>query len=376
MFTVRNLSTIFAALVACAILAPAAQAVNWTVVPGTAATTSSQLSGASCTTTSSCILVGLQSGTTTRALATRFNGSTFSPLTAASTTSELYGVGCTTATFCVAVGANFASGTVPHAETFNGTTWSNTTTTNPAGATSAQLARVACPASTTCFAAGSFQTAVTTMPMVQRWNGSGWTLQSLTLPAGATSSSLSGIACNTTTTCTAVGYYESAGNPRRTMVLRWNGTAWSSQTGVNQAGATLSELQGVACTSGTSCNAVGDYLDATGVGHSLAQIWNGTTWTLKTVPDPAGGTDAALSDISCYTSPSAGCAAVGGYSGVGNIEPMAASWNGTAWTLKTVPKPSGATDATLSGVSCPTTCVADGLSNDVNGLHPLVVTGQ
>jgi hypothetical protein len=122
------------------------------------------------------------------------------------------------------------------------------------------------------------------MPMVQRWNGSSWALQSLTLPAGATNSALSGIACNTTTTCTAVGYYESAGNPRRTMALRMSGTTWSSQTGVNPSGATLSELQGVACTSSTSCNAVGDYLDATGVGHSLAEIWNGSTWTEVDAP--------------------------------------------------------------------------------------------
>ncbi|MCW2994290.1 MAG: hypothetical protein JWQ18_1785 [Conexibacter sp.] len=376
MLNARKSLAVIVALVACAILAPAAQA-SWSVTSGAVAAVNSQLQGVACVTTSNCILVGPESGGTTSALISKWNGSVFTTQTPASTTSELYGTGCNSATFCVAVGANYASGAVPHAESYNGTTWTTTTTAVPSGSTFAELSRVACPGSTSCFAAGYYHTSTATLPLVERWNGTTWAIQTLTLPSGATNAELAGIGCSSTTACTAVGYYESSGNPRRTMILRWNGTAWSAQTGVNQSGATLSELQGVACTSSTVCVAVGDYADASSVQHSLSETWNGTTWTLKTVADPSGGTDPALYDVSCFTSPTSGCEAVGGYTGVAsNLEPLAAGWNGTAWSLQTVPKPSGATDAVLSGVSCPTTCMADGVDVGSSGVpSPMAVVG-
>jgi hypothetical protein len=374
MLSARRISALAVAIAACALSAPAAQAA-WTVPSGTVATTSSQLDGVSCTTISTCILVGSQSGTTTTGLASKWNGTAFSALTTASTTSELYGVGCQSTTFCVAVGANYASGTVNHAETYNGTTWSNMTTPSPSGATSSTLNRVACPAAGSCFAAGSYTTATATLPLVEKLVSGTWTIATLTLPAGATNAELFGISCTSTSACTAVGYYESSGNPRRTMILRWNGTAWSAQTAVNQTGATLSDLRGVSCSTATICNAVGYYVDSASVQHSLAEVWNGTTWTLKTVADPSGGTDPALYDISCFTSPTTGCEAVGGYSGAASIEPLAAGWNATAWTLQSVPKASGYTDASLAGVSCPTTCMAVGLGLGASGVRPAVNVG-
>jgi hypothetical protein len=373
MLSARTISALAAAVVACALSAPAAQAA-WTVPSGTVASTSSQLGGASCATTTNCILVGSQSGTTTTALASKWNGSTFASLTASSTTSELYGVGCQSTTFCVAVGSNYASGTVTHAESFNGTTWSNMTTPNPAGATASTLNRVACPASNSCFAVGSSSVSGVSSGLIERWNGTTWTVQTLTPPASTTNSELFGISCTSTSACTAVGYYEVAGNPRRTVAYRWNGTSWATQLPANPASHLLSDLRGVSCTTATSCNAVGYYVDSASVQHSLAEVWNGTTWTLKTVADPSGGTDPALYDISCW---STGCEAVGGYSGASTIEPLAAGWNGTVWALQTVPKGSGYTDASLAGVSCAssTSCFAVGTAIGLSGLRPAVNVG-
>jgi hypothetical protein len=207
----------------------------------------------------------------------------------------------------------------------------------------------------------------TDRPLVDRWNGTTWTAQTLTLPGGTTSAQLADVACTTATTCTAVGYYDTVGQPRRAMALRWNGTTWSVQSAVHPASATESLLQGVACPAAATCVAVGSYVDASSVQHALAQTWAAGTWTQKTVADPAGGTDPSLSDVSCFSTPTIGCDAVGGYSGVSTIEPMAAAWNNTSWALATVPKPTGSTDSTLTGISCPTsTCIATGVS-DFNG---------
>ena len=368
MFNASKKSTIAAALAACALLVPGAAQAAWTNASGTVATTDSQLSGVACVTASNCLLVGLQSGTTTRALASKWNGSTFTALTTASTTSELYGTGCNSATLCFAVGTDYATGAVPHAEKYNGTTWTNSTVPTPSGSTFAELTSVACPGATSCFADGWYQTATATQPIIDSWNGTTWTAASLTLPSGTTSAELLDVACTSTTACTAVGDYQTSAVPSpRTLVLRFNGTAWSVQTSANPSGTTSAQLQGVACTSATSCQAVGSAVDASGNQNALAESWNGTTWTLKTVALPSGATAAGLLDVSC--SSGTACSAVGSYSSsVGNVEPEAASWNGTAWTLQTVPKGTGNTDAQLAGVACPSTCVADGLLVNSSGL--------
>jgi hypothetical protein len=365
----RRLSVLIGTLVACcAAVAPAAQAA-WTVAPGTISTTTSQGSGVACTSTTNCLVVGYQIGGGPTSLSSRWNGSTFTKLVPSATADELYGVSCTSATQCVAVGANYGAGIpVPRASVWNGTTWATSVVPNPSGSTFGELASVSCPVSTTCYASGWYTTSSTTdMPLVNRWNGTTWTAQTLTLPGGTTSAQLSDISCTTASTCTAVGYYDTVAQPRRTMALRWNGTAWSVQTPVHPAGATQSQLQGVACPGVATCVAVGSYVDASSVQHSLAETWAGGAWTQKTVADPVGGSDPALSDVSCFSTPTIGCDAVGGYSSVTNIEPMAAAWNNTSWALATVPKATGATDVTLTGVSCPTsTCVATGVS-DFNG---------
>jgi hypothetical protein len=219
------------------------------------------------------------------------------------------------------------------------------------------------------------------MPIVDRWTGTTWSSQALTLPTATTSAQLSDISCSSATTCTAVGYYDTVAQPRRTLALRWNGTSWSAQSPVHPANATESELQGVACPAAATCVAVGSYVDDTSVQHSLAETWAGGTWTQKTVADPASGTDPALSDVACFSSPSTGCDAVGGYSSDTGIVPLAAAWNNTAWALATVPKATGATEAALTGVSCPTsTCIATGAatfdgSTGITGLRAQVYLG-
>ncbi|HWI70738.1 MAG TPA: hypothetical protein VNT55_02200 [Baekduia sp.] len=365
----------------CAALVPAAQAA-WTVAPGTVSTTTSQGSAVACTSTTNCLVVGSQSGGGPTSLSSKWNGSTFTKLVPSATADELYGVGCTSATQCVAVGANYAAAVAtPHASVWNGTTWAASTVPNPSGSTFGELSSVSCPVSTTCYASGWYTTATTDRPLIDRWTGTTWSSQTVTLPGGTTSAQLSDISCSSATTCTAVGYYDTVTQPRRTMALRWNGTSWSTQSPVHPSGGLQSELQGVTCTAATTCIAVGSYIDATSVQHSLAETWAGGTWTQKTVADPSGGVDPVLTDVSCFSTPSTGCDAVGGYSTETGIAPMAAAWNNTSWALATVPKATGATEAALTGVSCPTsTCIATGAatfdgSTGITGLRAQVYLG-
>ena len=110
---------------------------------------------------------------------------------------------------------------------------------------------------------------------------------------------------------------------------------------------------------------------------TLAEPWDGTSWTLETTPNPAaaganGLTSAQFSAVSCTSS--SACTAVGLYYDwppqVGSVYiiPLAERWDGDTWTLDAnasqniVTEPSGAEGESLWGVSCATStnCVATG----------------
>lgn len=107
---------------------------------------------------------------------------------------------------------------------------------------------------------------------------SGWSIQPTPNPAGAMNSFLPGVSCTTTSACTAVGYSISTSNVVTNLAKRWNGTAWSIQTIPNPGGAVISSLASVACTSSTACTAVGNSFNSANVQRTLAEHWNGTSW--------------------------------------------------------------------------------------------------
>lgn len=372
-----KLSVVAAVAAACAIGASSAQA-SWTVVSGTQPSTSAQFQGVACTSTTFCLFVGPQ--TSPSAYAQKWTGATpLSSVSASSTTSEFDGVGCNSSTLCFAAGTDTSSRSARE-ESFNGTSFAASTTVDPSGATFTQLSGTACPGSTSCFSVGQYSSASGTQPVIEHWTGSSWGIQTMTLPTGTVTASLSDISCSSTTACTATGTYNTA-SASPALILRWNGTSWTSQTGATISGATAAELDGVSCTSSTSCNAAGSYTDAGGIQHELAETWNGTSWTQKTVPAVSGATQAALSDVSCYTTTSAGCIAVGSYTDAGgNVQPEVAGYNGTSYTQQTINRPASTTDASLNGVSCTssTFCMIAGTATYTSvpaGIGPVAYKG-
>src|SRR5207248_5648716 len=122
-----------------------------------------------------------------------------------------------------------------------------------------------------------------------------------------------GVSCTSSTTCTAVGSYVNGSFATVSLADRWNGTNWVQQATPNPSGTSNVVLRGVSCASATSCMAVGSFFNA-GTSHweLLAEQWNGTSWTIKTTPAPAGATFATLNGVSCASATA--CTAVGGYS--------------------------------------------------------------
>src|SRR5262249_44337171 len=93
-------------------------------------------------------------------------------------------------------------------------------------------------------------------PLAERWDGTSWSLQQAPAPAGSQGAFLAGVSCPSATSCTAVGGYQANSVPR-TLAEAWDGSSWSVQPTANPAGADESALSAVICRSAGACSAVG-----------------------------------------------------------------------------------------------------------------------
>jgi hypothetical protein len=89
---------------------------------------------------------------------------------------------------------------------------------------------------------------------------------------------------------------------------------WWIQPTPNPTEATHSVLSSVSCPTSSACTAVGSYVNSSGSEVTLAEIWNGTSWSVQSTPNPSQATATALSSVSCISATL--CTAVGDYSHV------------------------------------------------------------
>ena len=193
---------------------------------------------------------------------------------------NLNAVSCSSAKACTAVGDG------PEVLRSNGTEWSIQETAKPASASSWSFGGVSCPSATACIAVGSLWIkGVRSVALVERWNGSSWEVQPLPLP-GSEPSGLSAVSCTSATACTAVGGYavlDTGPTPDAdsgvSLVERWNGSTWSIQ----RTPTTLA-LNGVSCAAPMLCTAV--WLNL--AGDPVALRWAGRGWSLSKAPSGLG----------------------------------------------------------------------------------------
>jgi hypothetical protein len=152
---------------------------------------------------------------------------------------------------------------------------------------------------------------------------------------------LSGVSCTARNACIAVGSYVSRSGNGSTLAEVWNGRSWSIQPTPNQPGSNGSALRGVSCTSASACTAVG----ATGV-FTLAERWDGTSWTIQPTPGALTLIPRLSAGVSCTSA--RGCTAVWST----RSRTTAANWYGNSWVLQRTASPAGAFRHTLGSVSC------------------------
>ena len=295
-------------------------------------------------------------------------------------TSALTDVACAEST-CIEVGHHTDASGAKHAQA---TTWSsssedppaNVAVPEPGGASSSEISGVSCLSASSCVGVGSHVEGGTTKTLALSWNGSAWSVVSSPNPSGAAASRLNGVSCVSSSVCLALGSYVSGG-VKKTLALRWNGSAWSIVTSPNPAGALSSQLADLSCASSTNCIGVGHYTDSAGVQKTLAVSWNDATqaWGVVSSPNPGGAQTSHLADVSCSSSSS--CFAVGVWSDEDDIQTaFALRWNGSEWSTASLPLPSGASSSRLSGVVCPTGSDCTAIGTFTEGSEELALALQ
>ncbi len=332
-----------------------------------------ELFGISCTSSSACVAVGATTDLTIRHLTRAFhwNGSLWDPRLPPQPGiySEFRDVSCTASNACTGVGIYMASGggaILPFAGRWNGTAWALQSVPLPGGATTATLSDVACTNATTCTAVGT-----STMTYVVVWNRTSWTVQPSANPGGATAAALGSVSCTASNACTAVGRATISG-AFQPLIERWDGSTWTIQTSTLPATGNAGEFNGVSCTSATACSAAGYFRDATTSSkHTYVSRWNGTSWTHQPTPDPGNVGTAQFFDISCGSATA--CRAVGDSVDLASVNrTLAASWNGVGWELDSTVD-AGTTGNRLNGLSCVgSTCRAAGIQNNGGSIGNLI----
>ena len=180
-------------------------------------------------------------------------------------------------------------------------------------------------------------------PLIVHWNGTSW--QTVASPAGV-SGKLRAISADSASDLWAVGD-DGRGHA---IAFRSDGTSWISTT-LPAIG--VDNLQGVKAFSPTDAWAVGSLTSASGQGRTLVMHWNGSAWSVVPSANPDPNVDAfhavdgvSSNDLWAVGQQARSTALTGVAPGT---RTLAEHWNGTRWTAATTPN--SANDNSLNGVA-------------------------
>lgn len=291
-------------------------------------------------------------GSTYSTMTENWNGTAWkvvpSPSPSGSSGAYLYAASAVSASDVWAVGYSSAGSTTsPLAERWNGKSWKIVSVPSPSGATGVNLYAVDAVSADDVWAVGYQQPSFTTV--IEHWNGTSWSVVPSPDPAGASSSWLSGISGTSASDIWAVGYW-GEGLTTSTLAEHWNGTSWSIATSPSPGGQNeVTSLEAVHANGAKYAWAVG-YLYDGPVTETVAEHWNGHAWSAVPSADPIGS---ATSLVAVDASSSSDVWAVGDATNNSTsvTSTIAEQWNGTAWKITSSPNPSGSSDSSLTGVS-------------------------
>jgi len=263
-------------------------------------------------------------------------------------TNFLYGVSATSATNGWAVGdydGPTTRGQRPLLEHWRGSSWS--TDAAPAGLGQCVLYGVSARTASNVWAVGAAGTTLSHdfHTLVLRYNGTAWAR--VASPSPGSGDLLRGVSATSANDAWAVGSASSsAHSPTTPLILHWDGRAWS-QVATPAVPGRSSLLTSVDSISAANAWAVGWYLDAHQASRTLVLHWDGSAWSRVPSPNP-GASNNELTAVSAAFGTNAW--AVGYFGTQTSTRTMVLHWNGHGWTSVATPNP-GSTANELLGVS-------------------------
>ncbi len=164
-------------------------------------------------------------------------------------------------------------------ENWNGTSWTTVPSPDPSRASCVNddlLSVAAAPAGT--WAVGDYCGA----SLVLQLEDGQWQQVPSPTPRAGVSEQLASVSVTSAANAWAVGHIAN-----RILILHWNGAKWVRMPAPDPVGATKAQLTGVSAVSSSIAWAVGEADYPHGVSKLLIERWDGTSWKLVPVPNPA-----------------------------------------------------------------------------------------
>jgi hypothetical protein len=195
-----------------------------------------------------------------------------------------------------------------------------------------ELNAVAAPDAAHAFAVGEFGVKRKAKPLIEQFDGTAWSMARLGRAGPGYAIELTGVAASSWRDAWAVGNRD-LGDVQATLMLHWNGSAWSKVPTQQVPGSVETVLYKVAVVSPSDAWAVGFSYDQALGQRPVAEHWDGIAWSVIPTPDPEEG---SFENVAADASNDAW--AVG--FPIGAPGPLAEHWDGSSWSTVTVHHPS------------------------------------
>jgi glucose/arabinose dehydrogenase len=267
-------------------------------------------------------------------LVQHWNGTqwTITPSASNSPNSFLHGVTAITSNDVWAAGYYVAGQTTTLIEHWNGAKWSQVFSPNVGSGTN-QLRSIDASSSQNVWAVGHYTDTTTVRPLTLRWQGEKWYVEPVPDLGAGTEGRLLSVEVISDDNAWAVGNFKpSPSGNAQTLILHWNGSAWSRVPSPNADAATHNFLRGVTAVAPDDVWAVG-YYGPSGTGQSLFLHWNGSAWSR--VSSPNTGENTFPIEIKAVSANDVW--AVGNAFSGGVARSLVMHWDGAGWSV--VPSP-------------------------------------
>jgi hypothetical protein len=169
---------------------------------------------------------------------------------------------------------------------------------------------------------------------------------------------LLGVTCVARSDCWAVGFGGTANiaDVSQTLAEHWDGSTWSIVPTPDTSFTQPNQLSAISCPSTTDCWAVGRAVPAKkGDVQNLVEHWDGNEWSIVASRDTKRKQINELNAVTCVGGSDCWAAGIAD-NGAGLFfgETLAEHWDGTAWSIVRTPDASGPSVGSneLNGISC------------------------